>query len=63
MVIFEDVLNEFCIVLLLQAYRDEGMKCTDLNRKGLHRLMCLNTWPIGSDSISKCGLIEESESL
>ena len=60
---FEDILNEFCIMLLLQAYGSEGVKCTDLSRYGPHRLTCLKTWPIGSESISKCCLVEESVSL
>jgi hypothetical protein len=28
-----------------------------LNRFGLHRLMCLNPWPIGSGTIRKYGLV------
>ena len=27
-----------------------------LNMYGSHRLMCLNTWPIGSEIIKNCGL-------
>jgi hypothetical protein len=34
-----------------------------LNRNGPHRLMCLNTWPMGSDTIRRCGLVGESVSL
>ena len=31
--------------------------CRGLNRFGLHRLMCLNAWPTGSDTIMRCGLV------
>jgi hypothetical protein len=30
--------------------------CGDLNRYGHHRLMCVNAWPLGSDTIRRCGL-------
>jgi hypothetical protein len=29
-----------------------------LNRNRPHRLMCLNTWPMGSGIIRRCGLVE-----
>ena len=28
-----------------------------------HRLMCLNPWPTGSDTIRRCGLVGDSVSL
>ena len=28
--------------------------CSGLNRFALHRLMCLNAWPTGSDTIRRC---------
>ena len=31
--------------------------CGGLNRNVPHRLMCLNAWPIGSDTIRKYGLV------
>ena len=31
--------------------------CGGLNRFGSHRLMCLNAWPTGSDTIRKRGLV------
>ena len=34
-------------------------ECGGLNRFGLHRPVCLNVWPIGSDTIKRCGLVGE----
>lgn len=31
--------------------------CSGLTRYDPHRLMCLNAWPIGSDTIRWCGLL------
>ena len=42
--------------------RDVG-KCGGLNRYDPHRLMCLNAWPVGSDTIRRCGLVGGSVSL
>ena len=33
------------------------MECGDLNRFGPHRFMSLSTWPRGSGTIRRCGLI------
>ena len=40
MVIFKDVLYMVCIMLWLQAYECQGVKCGALNRFTLHRFMC-----------------------
>ena len=37
--------------------------CAGLNRFGPHRLMCLNAWPIKSDTNRGCGLIGEGVAL
>jgi hypothetical protein len=37
--------------------------CGGLNRFGLHRLMCLNAWLMGSSTIRRCGLLGGSVSL
>ena len=37
--------------------------CDDLNRYSPQRLMCLNAWPIGSDTIRRYGLVGGSVSL
>ena len=42
--------------------RDVG-KCGGLNRYDPHRLMCLNAWPVESDTIRRCGLVGGSVSL
>ena len=34
-----------------------------LNRNDRHRLMSLNAWPIGSDTIRRCDLVGGSVSL
>ena len=31
--------------------------CAYVNSYDLHRLMCLNAWPMGSGTIRRCGLI------
>ena len=31
--------------------------CDGLNRKGPQRLLCLNAWPIGSDTVSQYKLV------
>ena len=30
--------------------------CGGLNRNDPHRLICMNVWPIGSNTIRRCGL-------
>jgi len=46
----------FCIVMWLQAHGDWGVECGGLSRNVPHRLMCLNAWPIGSDTIGRFDL-------
>lgn len=52
---FEDGLNTLCIMLWLQAYVGQEMGCDGLYRNGPHRLVCLNSWPIGSGPVRRCG--------
>jgi hypothetical protein len=47
--------NAFCIMFWLQAYEGQGVECGGLNRFDLHRLMCLNAWPMGSGTIRRYG--------
>ena len=42
-------------MIWLQAYGSQGLEYGDLNRHGLHRLTCLNVWPIGSGTIKRSG--------
>lgn len=42
---------------ILYAQRSDDIRyCGGLNRKP-YRLVCLNAWPIESDTIRKCGLV------
>ena len=34
-----------------------------LNKYDLHRVMCVDVWPIGNGSIMRCGLVGESMTL
>ena len=43
--------------VLPEAHAKEKYMNGDLNRNAPHRLMCLNTWPIGSGTIRGCGLV------
>lgn len=38
----------------------QGVECGSLSRYGSHRFMCLNAWPMGSDTNRRYGLIGES---
>lgn len=45
---------------LFIIYRGESWAvsyCGDLNRFGSHNRMCLNVWPRGRDTISRCGFV------
>ena len=53
---FEIRLNAFCIMLWLQAYGDQGMERSGLNRNVSHIALCLHVLPIMSGTIKMCGL-------
>lgn len=38
-----------------QILRHLNIGCSGLNRNGPHRLVCLNSWPIGSGPVRRCG--------
>ena len=37
--------------------------CGSLKRYGLHRLLCLNVWFIGSGTVRRCGLVGVARTL
>ena len=41
----------------------QGTELADRCRGGPNRLWCLSAWPIGSDTIRRCGLVGGSVSL
>jgi Fe-S oxidoreductase len=48
---------------LLVVLQNRKAYCGSLNRNGPHRLMCLDDWPIGSDTIRRLGLVGIGVSL
>lgn len=55
--IFEVEINSLCIMLCLQGYGSQGVGCGGLKGSDSHRLMFLNTKPLESGTIRKCGLV------
>jgi hypothetical protein len=54
---FEVRTKYILIMLWLQAYGGQGVRYSGLNRYGPYRLMCLNAYPIGTNTFRRCGLV------
>jgi hypothetical protein len=46
-----------CVCVCVCACVIQRITCGGFNRFGPLRLMCLNTWPMGSDAIRRCVLV------
>ena len=40
-----------------EAYGSQRVECSGLNRVGSHKIMCLNAWPTGSDTVRGMSLL------
>ena len=49
--------DSLCLSFACLCDQFHGQYCGGLNRNGLHKLMCLNVWPIGSGTIRRCSLV------